>query len=375
MKTVSIITLHYINNYGSVLQSLATQVFFENMGFKAEIVDIVRENYKFDALLESVRNNMKKRSKYVEKSKCLQNLLIYFWKKQYAREKCLFDAFRNQHLHLTKNYMNEQELLKCPPLADVYCTGSDQVWNWQYNDGLLSEYFLSYAPDDKLKIAYSASFGRTELTEDECKNIYPLLKKYKIITVRETSALTLLENMGISNARFVLDPTLMISKEEWHSLIPLHNLVKQEYVLLYQLNRNKQMEEFSKDLAKKHNVKLITISQSAKAFLYGGKVKRYPSVNEFLSLINFAKFVVTDSFHGTAFSINFEKQLFVFYPPKYSTRLSSILNYLDIGCRAIENNKNDAFSMAPIDYSLVTSKLNEARSDMRSYISEAIIDG
>ena len=66
MKTVSIITLHYINNYGSVLQSLATQVFFENMGFKAEIVDIVRENYKFDALLESVRNNMKKRSKYVE---------------------------------------------------------------------------------------------------------------------------------------------------------------------------------------------------------------------------------------------------------------------------------------------------------------------
>ena len=339
MKKALIITIHYVDNFGSVLQTYATQHVFDRLGCRAQILDYVRENYRYPYLLKETNQKYKER-KGILYSQPFRSLLLFRWSLIYKQRERIFSKFRKNHFQLTKSYKEYGELMQEPPVADIYVTGSDQVWNNEYNGGFLPEYFLSFAPQESKKIAFSASFGKTQFSRAELLEMQSYLQKYDGISVRESSGVEVIHQMNCQPAMHVLDPTLMLSKEEWCEALNISSSCKKArkgYVLLYQLNFNDKMKIFAERLAKENNLNWYIVSAAYKIAPSKAKILNNLAPEEFVSLINGADYVVTDSFHGTAFSLNFHKNVYVFNPPKYSTRLSSILTLVDSESRLVED--------------------------------------
>ena len=232
--------------------------------------------------------------------------------------------FLEEKVQLTKvRYCSYEELEANPPVADVYITGSDQVWNSIWNQGIDRSYFLDFAPAGKPRIAFSASIGREQLDTEEIPETKRLLEKYSAISVREQSAVELLASMDIKST-LVLDPTLMLEAEEWRKLATKQKREK-PYILIYQLNPNPQMDQYAEQLAQKKNWEIIRIGFGRSDRRKGGKCVMLPSVEEFLGLFCDAACVLTDSFHATAFSLNLGTDFISVLPGRFGTRIESIL--------------------------------------------------
>lgn len=360
---VAVMTLHYVNHYGSLLQTYATCRLFEKLGHTAEVIDYIRPNSTDE--MQGIMEGLKKKGRrnplfsaaYVL-TKRLENR---------KREKFSRDFLQN-NVCLTSRYQTYQELLNAPPEADVYCTGSDQVWNSEYNGGYLPEYFLEFAPSGKKRIAFSASIGMDRFPEAEYAQIRDSLMKYSAISVREASAQSILKEMGLSQTVQVLDPTLCLSKQDWMPLIAPRK-VKKPYVLLYKLNDAPELERFVEELSERKSLQIIRVSYYLNHFKKQGKMIYSPSVGDFLSLIHYADCVVTDSFHAVAFSINFGKDLYAFYPGQYSTRIQSILQLTGAEHRAVNT---PGYADRPINYEYVNQVLNKERERAETFIRQAL---
>ena len=158
---IEVVTLHYIYNYGSLLQTYATQKKFESMGHKVETVDYVRPNAKDEKLIDDTVKN--KNFGNPIKNKTFVTLKRFEKKKI----KKVSKDFLDNYVHLTRHYEDYEDLKNNPPIADVYCTGSDQTWNSEYNGGLLPAYYLDFAPKGKKKIGYAVSIGMDAIPENE----------------------------------------------------------------------------------------------------------------------------------------------------------------------------------------------------------------
>lgn len=360
-KKVSLITLQYVNNYGSVLQTFASQAYLEKFGFEVEVVNYTRNNYRYENLKSSMKSYYKQKSKIL-RIPFLADLLVKRWEMIYHKRNKVFNDFRNKNIKLSKEYNSVDELINQPPNADFYCVGSDQVWNYLYNDGVLPEYFLSYAPKNAIKFSLSSSFGFNEI-DDETKEveIKKYLKDFSLITVRENTGKQILDKMGLTKSHQILDPTLLISKEQWISMFNLKVPRNEDYVLVYQLNPSKEMNEFSQKIAKEKNCKLIVISNNIRMSIPNAEIIDNPTVNEFLELFLYAKCIITDSFHGTAFSLNFNRDFFSWMPNKYSTRLMSVLEKMELQNRAFLKDDDRWKMIEPINFDKVNEILNSSR--------------
>ncbi len=373
-KKVSLITLQYINNYGSVLQTYASQMYLQGKGYSVETVNYTRENCRFENLRLSMKAYYKQKGWFF-KLPFVSDLLVYRWKKLHLKRNEVFEKFRKEKVNLSKEYFSIEDLMKEPPIADYYCVGSDQVWNYQYNDGVLPEYFLRYAPKGAKKFSLASSVGIMKI-EDEKKGalIKEYLDDFSLITVRENTAKELLDDLGVNNCHQILDPTLLISKEKWISTFGLKEDLDNQYVLVYQLNPCKEMDEFAEEIAKKKGCKLIIISNNIRLSVPGAEIIDNPTVERFLELILNAKCVVTDSFHGTAFSLNFNKELFSWLPNAYSTRLTSILEMMGLKERAFMKNESRWERLSPINYRCVNDILLQERERADRLIEGVLID-
>ena len=211
---ISVITLHIINNYGSALQTYATQTVLEKMGYEVEFVNYYRDG---SSISKRVATNLKFSNIYNK------NFLFRFIGKtiltlNFKKQDKVFKKFLNEKINLTKKYENFEELKENPPIADFYCTGSDQVWNSEWNSKIDPAYFLDFVSDGVKKVSFASSFGKSAIDEEEEKKIKPFLEKYNYITVRENSANKILKNMGIES-KVILDPTLLLSKNDWCKII------------------------------------------------------------------------------------------------------------------------------------------------------------
>lgn len=364
---VSIITLHNIKNYGSVLQTYATQKKFENLGVQAEFVDYWRQDTRD-------RNVMATELKHGDwNTSFIRRICFYVikWPSIHCRKR-VFNAFLSQHIHLTsQRYYSIWELSENPPQADIYCTGSDQVWNSINNGGIEAPYFLEFAPKGKPCVAYSASFGKEELSEEEKSITSALLQKYSGISVREKSGIAILNDLGIAEGVHVLDPTLAITQNDWKELIG-KQMIKRPYLLIYQLNPNKPLSAFAKKYASEHGLKLIRLSYDWDHIRKPGHLVCCPKVEGWLSLFYYADYIVTDSFHGTAFSINFNKSFSVFNPPAFNTRIQSLLELTGLENRIASHSD---FSDKPIDYTSINSMLSMERKKADTFLKRALLQG
>ena len=368
MKKVCLITLHRVKNYGSVLQAYATQIVLEKMGYDVFVIDYYPSRYSFIGMLKRI----KKQNKFLKKSLILRIIARIIIIPSYILRFKTFNNFIYSYLRLSKNtYKTYEDLSKKVPVADIYITGSDQVWNSEWNGGIDKSLFLDFVPNNKRKIAYAASFGKKELDKSEIEITRELLKKYDKISLRELSGVDIVNKLEIKNAQNVLDPTLLLSGDEWRK-ISSHRFNNKKYILVYNLNRNKKIDTYALNLSKKTGLKIIFLSYQIHEFYKKGKMLCNPKVQDFISLIDNAEYIITDSFHATAFSINLEKQFIIVYPNKYSTRLKSILELLNLNNRVAKDDKDMSLLTNKIDYKYVNKKMMDLRQESLEWLKNSL---
>ena len=365
MKKVANITLHAINNYGSVFQALATEHLFEQLDCKVETIDYVRENANIDTIrkivtCKSVGNILK-----------LKMLVQHFMPIANKRKEVL-DVFREKNLHLSKTqYRCDKDLLDNVPEADIYCTGSDQTWNIICQGEIPLPFFLHFVPDDKKKIAFSASFGIDHLPDKDKLEVKRLLKRYDSISVRESSGVAILKDLGLDGTQ-VLDPTIAVGTEFWNKLAA-PRMFDDDYLLTYQLNRNSVFTKYMKEYAKKNNLMIVQVRSYKDTELDNGICLTAPRPEELLSLFKYSNKVLTDSFHATAFCMMFHCNFMNIYPPRYAARLESILNQTGLQSRHVTDFDRYDYADIPIDYSKVDAILEAERSKTLEFLKNSVL--
>lgn len=370
----SIITLHTVNNYGSVMQTYATQRVFQKLGCEVEFVDYWRKSNTPREKAEKLLTNsslLKKWSKVWESNQVIRNVVLYLLESYIVRKKYPTWKFVKNNICLSKTrYYSYEALQKNPPLADVYVTGSDQVWNSIWNGGIDKAYFLEYAPANKPRIAFSASIGREKLDFCEATKTKQMLECYKAISVREQSAVKLLASMSVKST-LILDPTLMLDANDWRKLAKRVRFDK-PYILIYQLNSNLQMDEYALKLAEKKKWEIVRIGFGHSDRKKAGKCVMEPSVESFLGLFFQATCVLTDSFHATAFSLNLGTDFVTVLPNEFGTRIESILNLTETEDRLLLRFDDFEIVDKPIDKAKVKMILDRKRADGTKWLEAAL---
>ena len=355
MINVGIITMHKSDNYGAVLQSYALVKTLEKFNVKPEIINYIPERFKTSIQFFYVHprryNNLIK--KYIIMLASLpMRALIYY----------RYSSFLKTYIPVGKNtYFSEEELESNLPVYDVYMSGSDQVWNPDFEGHIDPAFFLKFAPDNARKVAYASSFGKSELSETESREARQLLSRFDSISVREKTGKDIVEKMGLE-AEYLLDPTFLLSGDEWRALSN-KRLIKDKYVLVYQLNPNPKLLKIANQIAREHGLKVVKFSRDVIKKAGVDINKSFQKPEYFVSMIDGAEYVVTDSFHGTAFSINLHKKFTVIMPPKYADRLSSILSKLNLEDRL----DIDLYDVTP-NYLEVDQILKEERKKSQKYL-------
>ncbi|MBQ6995558.1 MAG: polysaccharide pyruvyl transferase family protein [Lachnospiraceae bacterium] len=342
-------------NYGSFLQSYALQKAIEKLGNEAVIIDYIREDEEYHKRI----NIALKKSKRWNKNLLMRTIYKVSRYPETVLMERKFAQFRKKHLNMTKLYTSIQELEKDKPQADIYCTGSDQVWGPISLDNYDPAYCLDFTNDEDVKISYAASFGKTKFEGDTMLYFANALKKYKYLSVRENSATEIISGMGIDKVEQVLDPTLLLNSDEWSKLIEKE--ISGKYVLVYQIHSNPELDKYAEEFAKKVNLPLLRVSFYLHQVSRSGKLIYLPTIGEFLSYIKNAEYMITDSFHGTAFAINFNTQFVNVVHDETATRNQSLLQLTGLTDRIVIDKKNFDIFNKKIDFSKVNEIIEENR--------------
>jgi hypothetical protein len=371
MKKVGIITMHKLHNYGSILQSYALQKVIREMGYECELIDYIypnefqfKRNYSNNA--KSVKSSL---SKFLHLFKIFR--LSSWWK----AEKGMMN-FRKKYCNLSKNtYHNPDEIHADVPVYDIYVTGSDQVWNLQYTKGDTT-FFLSFVSSVK-KIAYSASSGGERLG----KEYKDLLDQYSHISVRETSGALMLKKLLNKQVQVTLDPTLLLNLNNWKEIssVRKNRYYGEKYILLYILdysfNPYPYTHHLLRHIKKNTNLKIFSLTKIPKPFKKNITIIDDADPITFLHLFESASIIVTSSFHGSAFAVNFGIPLYsIIDDQSTDNRQSDFLK--DIGINHCLVPKDTEFSLLNpyYDKKTVTEKLNTQRKESLNYLERALKD-
>lgn len=284
---VGIITFHRAVNYGAVLQAYALQHAIEKLGYEAYIIDYrCKEVDKAASPLLGFRSG--------DSFKTATKKLVFRLRKNMA-----FNSFMRKYVNLSPKTATNHNLEKMSDEYDAFFTGSDQVWNCRCS-GNDETFFLNFVKDGKKKNAYAASFGTEKLFEDDPFDYKTLLADFNSISVREKSGVDIVVSESGRKAQVTLDPTLLLSKEEWKPAVGKRP-IKEKYIFVYYIRESKDLLNYAGKLSEKTGYKVINAKNSKEFFL-----KCSPS--DFLAWIYYAEYFVTNSFHGTVFSLLFNKK-------------------------------------------------------------------
>lgn len=363
---VAVITRHAVINYGSLLQAFATQKVIENIGHSCEIIDYIREDESYFRREKTLL--MRKPEWNHNPLKKIAYLALRQPESIAAGKR--FEKEQSKYLNLTKRYSAPGQLSENKPAADVYMTGSDQVWGPVENGSLDSSYCLSFTNDHDKKIAYAASFGRVDMRSDTRQYYQKWLSRYDHIAVREDSAKEIVENMGFHSVQ-VLDPTLLLDAGFWNGYA--NDVKGKKYVLVYQLHNDKRVGAYALKVARALNLPLIRVSTSFHQISREGKFVWCPSAGKFLGYIKNAQCLITDSFHGTAFAINFNTPFVEVLPNNNTgTRNMSILKITGLSDRILNNDEDTGLAQREIDFEKVNKILKSERERSINILKQMI---
>lgn len=355
---VKVITRHGPSNYGSLLQALATTKAVESLGHECQIIDYRRSDEcglnairaALDAK-ENWKNNPVKRALYIG---------LRWPEEGFAEHR--FDSFRERYLNMTPRVDSLEDIATMK--ADVWMTGSDQVWGPTGVDPYDRAYFLQF-PAEGRRVAYAASFGRTKFSPAVTDEYRRMLSGYDRISVREDSAADIIEKMDLPRPEQVLDPTFLLTEKQWETYIDPEPIGKR-YILVYQIHNNPALDAYAGMLQKRLGLPLLRVTPFLHQINRSGRIQLLPSPGRFLRLIKDASLMVTDSFHGTAFALNFNTDFVEILPNNGTgTRNHSILRFTGLTDRVITDHADFETPTRKIDFAPVNRIINDAR--IRSY--------
>lgn len=368
-KRIGILTFHVAHNYGAMLQAYALPTVVKKMGFQCEVID-----YRFPYIDSWSR--IERWSDLVEKYGILWggmrfvNRLIHgYYSKRNMHIN--FDSFeRNIIPHSETVYKSKTELNNMP--YDVILFGSDQIWNSALTDGIAEEYIGGFeCLYGTRKIAYAASCGTSDFQEESRKVYYDHLKDFCAIGVREESFQKMLVSNGY-DAKCVLDPTLLLTVDDWKRIIPEDKKPYScNYLLLYAFDEDEKIYDLTREYAKKHGYQIVVVAYKEKSVMNGMTVRTDCGPLEFLSLFWNAKHVITTSFHGTVFSILFHKNFHCIPHPEYHARTDSLLDMLELKNHNV--NELVAFHDIETDWEKVDAMLEYKRDLSMSFLKQTLM--
>ena len=384
MKKVGIITIVNVNNYGAELQAFATFRKLQLMGYNAEIINyLYYKDWRYiDSKMSRSFNSMSIKGKIIYFAKYrvasfVLNKILPLICKDVKQRIANFNSFHQHNTRFSKLYKSMKDLYTDTPIYDVYMVGSDQVWNPNASSSI-EPYFLTFAPHSALTVSYASSFGVSKIENNSIANRIKLgLSSIKTISVRESSGVNLVKELTGRTAQLVCDPTLLLNKSEWTMFMKPVSNMPQRYVLIYQLSESDAIVKLATRIGKQEQIPVYRICK--RAF----KVKKDKGVvnilnagpSEFLSLITNASFIITNSFHGIAFSINFDVPFYtvVSAKKKNNNRMESLLDYVGLGKRIVKDDV-DITNLPIVGYDVNATqlKLKSFRLESEKFLEDAL---
>ncbi len=366
MKNVSIMTWYKYTNYGSALQSAALYKTVADLGCHVDMVSYTTSPDKYRQ--EKCFSPLSASYKFIKQKISNQG---YFSKEREA----LFKEFLRSRISETSLCENYSDLYQLNDKYDAFICGSDQVWS--LTNSFDDKYFLSFADQSKLKISYAPSFGLTDVRISEMGDmIKRLLERFDYLSVRESAGKEIIKKLIGKEAQLVLDPTLLLTPEEWDVYANVRDeLISEKYIICYFLGDSKEYIKNVQKVSRDLKIPYYIIPTFKKDTKNPHRVPFEVGPTEFVSLIKNAEYICTDSFHGLAFSINYKKPFTIYKrfkaKDKYNqnSRIESLLDLLRLNERLSE----DAY-LHPTDYSYADVKLREQRNLSIEYLNNAISD-
>ena len=361
---VGAITFHRAINYGAVLQAYALQEAVKKLGFQYELID-----YR-NSVLERVHKE--RRLSDCKSPKAILKHLLYA--SIYNRKHKKFREFLDDYLSISTPCFTSEDLRKLSSRYTKVITGSDQVFNCNIT-GFDKAYFLDFIEEREKKTSYAASFGFSTVPGEFIEEYKQLLADFSYLTVRERDGAKIVIELLGKEPEVVLDPVMLLSKEEWASIAKEHTK-KKNYILLYAFKGSKRLHSFVENLSKQTGCEIVYISFSLVRKL-NAVYEKCVGPTEFLGLFKNARYVVTNSFHGTAFSINFNKDFFMELLPeeqKVNSRLTNILNVFNLRSRQIVDGEN-AYIDQPVNYEEVNKILKQEREKSLNCLQDILGKG
>ncbi|MBR0457961.1 MAG: polysaccharide pyruvyl transferase family protein [Victivallales bacterium] len=328
MSTIGILTMHRPLNFGCTLQAFATQEVLERLGHQVKMIDYLYPNASRDH-----RINLRHALLHAG-----NRLLAFFLTGQaFSRREQQYRDFLQQRLHLTQEYATKEDLAKDPPDFDSYCMGSDQIWNPNFINEDTS-FLGSFVPDGKHLFSYASSFGITELAPKDVPEYKRLLQRFATLAVREVQGQTILQNQLGLQAQRTLDPTLLLTSDDWDKLAAPYP-ISRKYILCYGaepagISLVRKATELVSQMSTNSNERPLIVHIHGRPWQrFSSQAKYLFDVGpaQFLSLIKHASCVLTTSYHGTCFSLNYRVPFWSFTPPNGTdTRISDLLHLLGL---------------------------------------------
>jgi len=319
-------------NYGASLQAYALLTYLQKQGHDVELIKFL-PHYQ-TRMYDYMWVNPESKASRHWITRWIYRVAKFVQRMTTLRRKKVFDEFNFKTLCTTgTTYHSYKELCDNPPEADLYIVGSDQVWNVLYEAGRDPSFFLEFVKNGK-KASYAASFSYLDIDENNKRRIKASLSRFKGVAVREFQGKDLLQTMGIEST-WVLDPVFLLPLSEWNRLASEADKSiyssSDKYVLIYDFEGNERLKLFAQEYARTHGLKIYAITDKY-PLKYANKNFKHAGPKEFVKMVSGCEAFISNSFHGTAFSIMYHKPVFVFnrHRHKVNSRMESLLTLFEL---------------------------------------------
>ena len=366
MKDIKILTFHNAENYGATLQAYALKETLKKLNTNPKFVNYINKNILKDYKL--IRTNS---------FKSFFSSLWFF--KRNLKRKNSFKGYINKYLDGTsKKYYSKEDIERDVKQGDTYISGSDQIFNPVLTHGLSDVYTLNFGKDttDVTKIVYGASVGNEELLKKHKEDFFNKLQSVDLLSVREESVIAPLSKITNREVEKVLDPTLLLGKENWDKLIlenKVTSLQNKKYILVYTLFENDEITKIANYLSEKTGLKIVHFR---KYNAYNNELTSLYSKGpvDFINAFKHAEYIVTNSFHGLVFSIIFERKFYAVMPKERAGRLKDLIDMLSLNSRSVSSLEDvQALDIdEQIDYNKVKEMLDIEKDKSIEYLKKGL---
>ncbi len=351
MKIVTV-TTQKADNYGAVLQAYALQQTLIELGYENEILDVSVSDQRASNLKVVIRQAIIK----------VQNLVYYGRNKKLSNR---FLGFRKDFLKQTRPYYSVEEVQRTPPEAEIYLTGSDQVFS--LGNDLVPIRFLDFGGPETVRASYAASKGLYEKDEKSVKYLKKRLSQFDCISSREEQGTEYIKNtLGLS-CQTHIDPVFLLDREQWNKITP-EARIKEPYILCFRMLRHDAFQTLVDKLKKETGWQVVSIQPRVDKKIKADKYLFDVTPQEFVQLIRDAGAVVTTSFHATAFSIIFNKKFYslIDYKPERAIALCSMFGLEN---RLVRKNDTKYADFEDVNYNNFETVVNEKKKESFGYLN------